>query len=139
MFTLIAIGTGVAYGYSLLATLFPHLIPVQTGHGVPLYFEAAAVITTLVLVGQVLELRARSKTAGALRELLDLAPQTARRIASDGNELDVALADVQVGDRLRVRPGERIPVDGLVREGSGVVDESMVSGEPIPVAKEAGA
>jgi Cu+-exporting ATPase len=139
MFTLIAIGTGVAYGYSVLATLFPAFIPMQGGHGVPLYFEAAAVITTLVLAGQVLELRARSKTAGALRELLDLAPQTARRLAPNEDEVDVPLADVQVGDRLRVRPGARVPVDGLVLEGTGVVDESMVTGEPIPVAKESGA
>jgi len=138
MFTLIAIGTGVAYGYSVLATLFPHLIPIASTHGVPLYFEAAAVITTLVLVGQVLELRARSKTAGAIRKLLDLAPQTARRLTPDGNELDVPLADIQVADRLRVRPGERIPVDGVVLEGTGIVDESMVTGEPIPVTKEPG-
>lgn len=139
MFTLIAIGTGVAYGYSLIATLFPQLIPMQSGHGVPLYFEAAAVITTLVLIGQVLELRARSKTAGALRQLLDLAPQSARRLGADGSERDVPLADVLPGDRLRVRPGERVPVDGRILEGSGVVDESMVTGEPIPVAKETGA
>ncbi len=136
MFTLIAIGTGVAYGYSVLATLFPRLIPPQGGHGVPLYFEAAAVITTLVLLGQVLELRARGKTAGALRRLLALAPATARRVAADGTEHDVPLADVQPGDRLRVRPGERIPVDGRIVEGAGVVDESMVTGEPMPVAKD---
>jgi Cu+-exporting ATPase len=139
MFTLIGIGTGVAYGYSVVATLFPELVPVRGAHGVPLYFEAAAVITTLVLVGQVLELRARSKTAGALRALLDLAPQTARRIAADGRETDVPLADVHPGDRLRARPGERVPVDGRVIEGRGIVDESMVTGEPIPVEKEPGA
>ncbi|MCC6764321.1 MAG: heavy metal translocating P-type ATPase [Deltaproteobacteria bacterium] len=135
MFTLIAIGTGAAYGYSLFATLFPHLVPSSGGHGTPLYFEAAAVITTLVLVGQVLELRARGQTAGAVRELLDLAPKQARRLAPDGSEHDVAFADIEVGDRLRVRPGERVPVDGIVLDGTSAVDESMVTGEPIPVAK----
>ncbi len=135
MFTLIAIGTAAAYGYSLFATLFPHLVPSAPGHGVPLYFEAAAVITTLVLVGQVLELRARNQTAGAVRELLDLAPKQARRLAADGSEHDVAFADIQVGDRLRVRPGERVPVDGVVLDGTSAVDESMVTGEPVPVAK----
>ena len=139
MFTLIALGTGVAYGYSLLATLAPGLIPVSGEHGIPLYFEAAAVITTLVLVGQVLELRARSRTGSALRALLGLAPKTARRIAADGTEHDVALEEVQVGDRLRVRPGEKIPVDGVVLEGRSAVDESMVTGEPLPVEKTADA
>jgi len=139
MFTLIALGTGVAYAYSVVATLFPRLIPIRSAHGVPLYFEAAAVITTLVLLGQVLELRARSRTGSALRSLLNLAPQTARRLADDGTETDVSLAEIQVGDRLRVRPGEKIPVDGVVLEGRSAVDESMVSGEPIPVEKEAGA
>ena len=139
MFTLIALGTGVAYGYSLLATLAPGLIPVSGEHGIPLYFEAAAVITTLVLVGQVLELRARSRTGSALRALLGLAPKTARRIAADGTEHDVSLEEVQVGDRLRVRPGEKIPVDGVVLEGRSAVDESMVTGEPLPVEKTADA
>jgi P-type Cu+ transporter len=139
MFTLIALGTGVAYGYSLVATLAPQIIPSSGAHGVPLYFEAAAVITTLVLVGQVLELRARSRTGSALRALLGLAPKTARRIADDGTEHDVALEQVQVGERLRVRPGEKIPVDGVVLEGRSAVDESMVTGEPIPVEKVPGA
>jgi Cu+-exporting ATPase len=139
MFTLIGLGTSAAYGYSVFATLCPHLVPSASQHGTPLYFEAAAVITTLVLVGQVLELRARSQTAGAVRELLDLAPKQARRLDPDGSEHDVAFADIQVGDRLRVRPGERVPVDGVVLEGTSAVDESMVTGEPIPVAKEPGA
>ncbi len=136
MFTLIGLGTGAAYGYSVFATLFPHLVPATDAHGTPLYFEAAAVITTLVLVGQVLELRARNQTAGAMRELLDLAPKRARRLAADGSEHDVAFADIRVGDRLRVRPGERVPTDGTVLEGTSTIDESMVTGEPIPVAKE---
>ena len=135
MFTLIALGTGVAYGYSLVATLAPDIIPSSGAHGVPLYFEAAAVITTLVLVGQVLELRARSRTGSALRALLGLAPKTARRIADDETEHDVPLEQVQVGDRLRVRPGEKIPVDGVVLAGRSAVDESMVTGEPIPGEK----
>jgi Cu+-exporting ATPase len=138
MFTLIALGTGVAYAYSVVATLLPRLIPIRSEHGVPLYFEAAAVITTLVLLGQVLELRARSRTGSALRSLLSLAPKTARRLSDDGTEADVPLADIQVGDRLRVRPGEKIPVDGVVLEGGSAVDESMVSGEPIPVEKAPG-
>ncbi|MEO6028277.1 MAG: heavy metal translocating P-type ATPase [Candidatus Binatia bacterium] len=136
MFTLIGLGTGAAYGYSVFAMLFPHLVPSTDAHGTPLYFEAAAVITTLVLVGQVLELRARSQTASAVRELLDLAPKRARRIAADGSEQDVAFADIRVGDQLRVRPGERVPVDGIVVDGTSTIDESMVTGEPIPVAKE---
>lgn len=142
MFTLIALGTGVAYGYSLFATLFPGLIPASLrGHGgsVPVYFEAAAVITTLVLLGQVLELRARSQTSSAIKALLGLAPKTARRLREDGGEEDVPLEEVIVGDRLRVRPGEKVPVDGVVLDGASAVDESMVSGEPIPVEKNAGA
>jgi Cu+-exporting ATPase len=141
MFTLIALGTGVAYGYSLVATLAPSLFPAaaRTAHGgVAVYFEAAAVIVVLVLLGQVLELRARGRTGAALRALLDLAPKAARRIAADGVELDVSLAEVQRGDRLRVRPGERVPVDGVVLEGTGVVDESMLTGEPLPVDKQPG-
>jgi Cu+-exporting ATPase len=135
MFTLIAIGTGVAYAYSVVATLFPERIPTTGAHGVPLYFEAAAVITTLVLVGQVLELRARSRTSSALRALLGLAPKTARRLEDDGSEHDVPLAEIRKGDRLRVRPGEKVPVDGVVLEGASAVDESMITGEPIPVEK----
>ena len=138
MFTLIGLGTSVAYGYSLLATLAPRLIPIAGEHGVPIYFEAAAVITTLVLLGQVLELRARSRTGSALRALLGLAPRTARRLAADGGEADVPLEEVHPGDRLRVRPGEKVPVDGVVLDGRSAVDESMVTGEPIPVEKAAG-
>jgi P-type Cu+ transporter len=145
MFTLISLGIGVAWLFSLvvavLAWLAPATIPAAyRGHGgVPgVYFEAAAIITTLVLVGQVLELRARSQTGRALRALLGLAPNEARRIEADGTEHDVPLAEVQVGDRLRVRPGERVPVDGTVLEGESSVDESMLTGEPIPVEKTAG-
>lgn len=141
MFTLIAIGTGVAYIYSVFATFFPHFFPEDMRvHGgmVPLYFEAAAVIITLVLVGQVLELRARSQTGNAIRALLGLAPKTARRITESGTEEDIPIEDVQVGDRLRVRPGEKIPVDGEVMEGQSSVDESMISGEPIAVEKHVG-
>ncbi|WP_435007727.1 heavy metal translocating P-type ATPase [Tundrisphaera lichenicola] len=141
MFTLIALGTGVAYLSSVVAMLFPGLIPASFGgHGgsVPVYFESAAVITTLVLLGQVLELRARSRTSSAIKELLGLAPSTARRLLGGGGEEDVALEEVQVGDRLRVRPGEKVPVDGVVVEGSSSVDESMVSGEPIPQEKHEG-
>jgi Cu+-exporting ATPase len=141
MFTLIAMGTGAAYGYSAIATLFPHVIPAsfrQANGSVPVYFEAAAVITVLVLLGQVLELRARSRTSGAIRALLGLAPKTARLLRDDGREDDVPLEQVKVNDRLRVRPGERIPVDGLVVEGSTTVDESMVSGEAVPVGKSPG-
>jgi len=138
MFTLIGLGTGAAYLYSLVATLAPGLFPEsfrnQDGT-LPVYFEAAAVIITLVLLGQVLELRARGRTQGALRALLDLAPRTARRLADDGSEEEVPLDDVEVGDRLRVRPGEKVPVDGVVLEGKSSVDESMVTGEPIPVEK----
>jgi len=142
MFTLIALGTGAAYVHSLLATLAPGLYPAAFrthGGGVPVYFEAAAVIVTLVLLGQVLELRARRRTGDAIRALLGLAPSTARRLEADGSELDVPLASVAVGDRLRVRPGEKVPVDGVVLEGASAVDESMLSGEPIPVAKQPGA
>jgi Cu+-exporting ATPase len=140
MFTLIAIGTGVAYSYSVVAALFPRVFPDSfRDHGhVGLYFEAAAVIITLVLLGQVLELKARSRTGAAIRGLLDLAPKTARRIETDGVEHDVPLADVVVGDRLRVRPGDRIPVDSAVVEGRSSIDESMVTGESIPVEKTAG-
>ena len=140
MFTLIGLGVGVAYGYSLVATLAPQLFPqsLRTMGGlVPVYFEAAAVITTLVLLGQVLELRARSATGKAIRALLGLAPKTARRV-SDGEEEDIPLTDVQVGDLLRVRPGEKVPVDGEVVEGRSSVDESMITGEPVPVEKSAG-
>ncbi len=138
MFTLIGLGVAVAYGYSALAALIPGIVPAafREGGAVPLYFEAAAVIVTLVLVGQVLELRARSRTGAAIRALLGLAPATARRISPDGTEEDVRLADVAVGDLLRVRPGEKVPVDGVVVEGHSSVDESMVTGEPVPVEKQ---
>jgi Cu+-exporting ATPase len=138
MFTLIGIGTGSAYLYSVIATLFPGALPESFhGHGgdVPVYFEAAAAITTLVLLGQVLELRARSQTSSALRALLSLAPPVARVIQKDGSERDLKLDRVQLGNLLRVRPGERVPVDGVVVEGSSSVDESMITGEPIPVEK----
>jgi Cu+-exporting ATPase len=141
MFTLIALGTGVAYGYSVVATLLPDLFPpaLRDQHGrIGIYFEAAAAIITLALVGQVLELRARSRTGAALRSLLDLAPKLARRLTDDGSERDVPLGEVVTGDRLRVRPGEKIPVDGVVVEGTSAVDESMLTGESIPVAKAAG-
>lgn len=141
MFTLIGLGVGVAYVYSVVAALFPELFPAsfRDGEGlVAVYFEAAAVITTLVLLGQVLELRARSQTNEAIKALLNLAPKTARRISADGSEKDVPLETVEVGDRLRVRPGEKVPVDGTVVSGSSAVDESMVTGEPIPVAKGEG-
>jgi len=141
MFTLIAMGTGTAYLYSVIATLAPFIFPESfRGHGgeVAVYFEPAAVITTLVLLGQVLELRARSRTSSALRSLLSLAPRTARILRDHGAEKDISLDQVQVGDRLRVRPGEKVPVDGVVLEGSGAVDESMVTGEPIPVEKLTG-
>lgn len=141
MFTLIALGTGVAFVYSIVATLAPTIFPpsFQDVHGeVAVYFEAAAVITTLVLLGQVMELRARHRTGTAIRALLGLAPKTARRIEADGSEVDVPLEQVRVGDRLRVRPGEKIPVDGVVVEGASAVDEAMISGEPIPVEKTAG-
>jgi Cu+-exporting ATPase len=139
MFTLIALGVGVAYLFSLVVLLFPSLLPVSmAGHGgrVPVYFEAAAVITTLVLLGQVLELRARGQTGAAIRSLLQLAPKTARQIRPDGKEEDVSLDQVHPGDRLRVRPGEKVPLDGVVEEGESAVDESMVTGEPMPVEKK---
>jgi Cu+-exporting ATPase len=142
MFTLIALGIGVAYFYSLAATVAPTLLPSPAGNahgGVALYFEAAAVITVLVLLGQVLELRARASTSSALRALFDLAPKTALRIDDDGAEAEVPLADVVVGDRLRVRPGEKVPVDGVLVEGRSSIDESMVTGESMPVAKLEGA
>ena len=141
MFTLIGLGIGVAYGYSLVAALFPQLFPpsLRTMDGmVPLYFEAAAVITTLVLLGQVLELRARSSTGKAIRALLGLAPKTARRVNASGSEEDVPLEQVHVGDLLRVRPGEKLPADSDVVEGHSPVNESMISGEPVPVEKAAG-
>ncbi len=141
MFTLIGIGTGAAYGYSLVATVLPGSFPSSfrtEGGALPVYYEAATVITALVLLGQVLELRARSRTGAAIRALLGLAPKTARRLGDDGTEADVPLEDVGVGDRLRVRPGEKVPVDGVVIDGSSAVDESMVSGEPIPVEKSTG-
>ncbi len=141
MFTLIAMGTGVAWLYSVVGTLAPQLFPpaFRDMHGaVAVYFEAAAVITVLVLLGQVLELRARARTSGAIRALLGLAPKTARRITGHGDE-EVAIDAIAVGDLLRVRPGEKIPVDGVVTEGSSFVDESMVTGESMPVAKADGA
>ena len=142
MFTLIAMGTGVAYLYSVVATVAPMVFPPAfRGHdgAVAVYFEAAAVITILVLLGQVLELRAREATSGAIKALLDLAPKTARRIDPSGADHDVALEDVAVGDRLRVRPGEKVPVDGVISEGRSSLDESMVTGESMPVTKEIGA
>jgi Cu+-exporting ATPase len=140
MFTLIALGVGVAYVFSVVATAVPSLFPasfrMENGQ-VGVYFEAAAVIVTLVLLGQVMELRARSQTGAAIRALLGLAPKTARRVRDDGSEEDVPLDQVRVGDRLRVRPGEKVPVDGTVVEGTSAIDESMVTGEPIPVEKRA--
>jgi Cu+-exporting ATPase len=141
MFTLIALGTGAAWAYSVVATLAPQAFPAafrSHGGAVPVYFEAAAVITVLVLLGQVLELRARESTSGAIRALLDLAPKTARRMRDDGQDEEIPAEHVTVGDRLRIRPGETIPVDGVVIEGRGAVDESMVTGESMPVAKSAG-
>jgi Cu+-exporting ATPase len=142
MFTLIALGTGVAYVYSVVATLAPGIFPAafrSHGGAVSVYFEAAAVITVLVLLGQVLELRAREATSGAIRALLDLAPKSARRVKDDGGDEDVPLDAVAVGNRLRVRPGDKVPVDGEVIEGRSAIDESMVTGESMPVAKEPGA
>ncbi|MGB3186537.1 MAG: heavy metal translocating P-type ATPase [Ornithinimicrobium sp.] len=145
MFTLIAMGTGVAWLYSVIATVGPGIFPASfrendgSGSGtVAVYFEAAAVITVLVLLGQVLELRARERTSGAIKALLDLTPKTARRIGDDGDEEEVGLEEVQLGDRLRVRPGDAVPVDGVVREGRSSVDESLVTGESMPVTKNAG-
>jgi Cu+-exporting ATPase len=139
MFTLIALGTGTAYVYSVLAAVVPQIFPALhrgAGGQIDVYFEPAAVIVALVLLGQVLELRARSQTSGAIRALLGLAPKTAKRLDDKGGEADVPLDQVQVGDRLRVRPGEKVPVDGIVLEGHSSVDESMISGEPIPVEKD---
>jgi Cu+-exporting ATPase len=141
MFTLIAMGTGAAYLYSGVATIFPGIFPeaVRGMGGQPeVYFEAAAAITTLVLLGQVLELRARSRTGAAIRALLDLSPKMARRLRSDGTEQDVLLDEVQLGDHLRVRPGEKVPVDGVVLEGASSIDESMITGESVPVGKARG-
>lgn len=141
MFTLIALGTGAAWSYSIVATLFPNLFPpaFHDEHGrVAVYYEAAAVIVMLVLLGQVLELRARRATGGAIRALLGLAPKTARIVRDDGSEEDIPLANIHVGDRLRVRPGEKVPVDGRVVEGRSSIDESMITGEPIPVEKGTG-
>ena len=141
MFTLIGLGVGVAYGYSVVATLAPDIFPASLrtmGGLVPVYYEAAAVITTLVLLGQVLELRARSATGRAIRALLGLAPKSARRVNEDGSEEDIPLEHVHVGNLLRIRPGEKVPVDGTVVEGRSAVDESMISGEPVPVEKVAG-
>jgi Cu+-exporting ATPase len=141
MWTLIGIGVGAAYGYSVFATLFPGIFPdAFRGHEgtVGVYFEAAAVIVALVFLGQVLELRARERTGSAIRALLDLAPKTARRISEDGSETDVPLDEVLLGDRLRIRPGDSVPVDGIVLEGSSSVDESMLTGEPLPVQKSEG-
>jgi Cu+-exporting ATPase len=141
MFTLIGLGVGVAYIYSVVAKFFPAIFPAsfrsETGE-VAVYFEAAAIITTLVLLGQVLELKARSRTGAAIKALLGLAPSTARRILVDGSEEDVPLGDVRADDRLRVRPGEKVPVDGVVLEGKSSVDESMITGEPVPVEKQPG-
>ncbi|MGH8722824.1 MAG: HAD-IC family P-type ATPase, partial [Burkholderiales bacterium] len=141
MFTLIAIGVGAAYAYSVVATLMPGTFPAgfrdESGQ-VGVYFEVGAVIVVLVLLGQVLELRAREKTGGALRALLDLAPQTARRLAESGGDEEIALDQVRHGDRLRVRPGDKVPVDGEIIDGRSSIDESMVTGESMPVQKTAG-
>src|SRR5437879_2864077 len=141
MFTLIGLGTGAAYLESVIATFFPQVFPASSrgmDGAAPVYFEAAAVITTLVLLGLVLELRARQRTSGAIRALLNLAPQQAHLLAADGSETDVPLDQVKRGDKLRVRPGERIPVDGVIHEGASAIDESMVTGEPMPVEKSVG-
>src|SRR5438128_3094675 len=141
MFTLIGLGTGAAYFDSVLATFFPQIFPASfrgMNDAAPVYFEAAAVIITLVLLGQVLELRARQRTSGAIRALLNLAPQQAHLLAADGSETDVPLDQVKRGDTLRVRPGESIPLDGTIREGASAIDESMVTGEPMPVEKSMG-
>ncbi|HEY5211336.1 MAG TPA: heavy metal translocating P-type ATPase [Stellaceae bacterium] len=141
MFTLIALGTGVAYGYSVVAAVMPGLFPAHARMmhgGIAVYFEASAVIVTLVLLGQVLELRARAQTNGAIRALLNLAPKQARILRGDGREEDIPLNQVAVGDRLRIRPGEQVPVDGVVLDGRGAIDESMITGEPMPVEKGPG-
>jgi Cu+-exporting ATPase len=138
MFTLIAMGVGVAYAYSVVASFAPGIFPDafrEHGGAPAVYFEAAAMITVLVLIGQVLELRAREATSGAIRALLDMAPKTARRVKDDGSDEEVSLDDVQVGDRLRVHPGDKVPVDGIVLEGRSSLDESMVTGESMPVTK----
>src|SRR5271169_6267238 len=141
MFSLISLGVGASYLYSLAATFAAGLFPeaLRRDGVVPVYYEAAAVITVLVLLGQVLELRAREKTGGAIRALLNLAPKTAWRVRRDGNDEEVPLAQVHIGDRLRVRPGNSVPVDGIVEEGRSAVDESMVTGESMPIDKEPGA
>ncbi len=140
MFTLIALGTGIGWLYSIIGTIFPAIFPATLrGEGaVAVYFEAAAVITVLVLLGQVLELRAREQTSGAIRALLDLAPKTARRLRADGSEEEITLDNIAIGDRLRIRPGEKVPVDGAVVEGRSALDESMVTGESMPVTKSVG-
>ena len=141
MFTLIALGTGIAYLDSLTAVLFPNIFPSAfrtMDGGVPLYFEAAAVVVTLVLAGQVLELRARALTGGAIRALLDLAPRAARLVGADDSDTDIAIGDIRVDDQLRVRPGEKVPVDGVIVDGAGVIDEAMLTGEPLPVEKSVG-
>src|SRR6202049_4837857 len=142
MFTLIAMGTGVAWLYSTVATIAPGIFPPAfrgPDGAVAVYFEAATVITVLVLLGQVLELRAREQTSGAIRALLNLAPKTARRVRADGGDEEVAVDRIEIGDRLRVRPGEKVAVDGVLVEGRSALDESMVTGESMPVTKEAGA
>src|SRR5580704_12008979 len=142
MFTLIALGTGTAYVYSVIAVLFPQVFPDTfrvRGGGVPIYFEAAAAITTLVLLGQVLELRARSRTSTAIRSLLKLSPKSARLVRANGTEIDVPVEHIAAGDLLRVRPGEKVPVDGVITEDESSVDESLMTGEPIPVEKSPGA
>src|SRR3954469_15962746 len=142
MFTLIAVGTGVAYVYSVIGTIAPQIFPATfRGHegAIAVYFEAAAVITVLVLLGQVLELRARDATSGAIKALLQLAPKTARRIDAEGGEHEVEIDALAAGDRLRVRPGEKVPVDGVILEGRSSLDESLVTGESMPVTKETGA
>ena len=140
MWTLIGIGTGAAFVYSVVATLAPELFPPSfAAHGrIGVYYEAAAVIITLTLLGQMLELKARSQTSAAIKSLLGLAPKTARRIEPDGSEADVPLTHVHVGDRLRIRPGEKVPVDGVVLEGTSAIDEAMLTGEPVPVTKRPG-
>jgi Cu+-exporting ATPase len=140
MFTLIALGTGTAYTYSVIAVLFPGIFPssFRANGGIPLYFEAASAITALILLGQVLELRARSHTSAAIRSLLKLSPKTARLIGTDGTEMDVPIERIETGDTLRVRPGEKVPVDGVVIDGASSVDESLMTGEPIPVEKSTG-
>jgi Cu+-exporting ATPase len=141
MFALIALGTGVAWVYSVIATFFPQIFPAafhQMDGSVSVYFEAAAVITVLVLLGQVLELGARDRTSGAIRALLGLAPKSARRVRADEEDEDVALEHIAAGDLLRVRPGEKVPVDGEITEGRSSLDESMVTGESMPVSKEVG-